>query len=92
MQDGLIFMNKEWQYEAGVTPLVLVWKDEATSGQTPIKASTTVTLRLGKANALVTEDGVTLGTLPAPTVQQHKLTQGTLLRFRATGATVDDKG
>jgi len=34
-QDGLLFMMKEWRYEEGVSPAVLVWKDAGTSRWQP---------------------------------------------------------
>ena len=30
-QDGLLFANKQWRYEEGVSPAVLVWKDASIS-------------------------------------------------------------
>jgi len=30
-QDGLVFYNRESHYEVGATPLILLWKDQATS-------------------------------------------------------------
>ncbi|KAG8053727.1 hypothetical protein GUJ93_ZPchr0001g33115 [Zizania palustris] len=90
MKDGLLFYNKHVHYQAGITPLALVWKDEACSqyiidtdskGQVPSEQH--VVLELQEDGKLATSDDppVVFGSLDNEFIQKTNLRPGNLLRF-----------
>ncbi|XP_057439258.1 uncharacterized protein LOC130731086 [Lotus japonicus] len=90
VKDGLLFYNKHAHYQAGITPLVLVWKDENCSqyvmdtdskGQVPNQQQ--VVLELQEDGKLTTSDDppVVFGCLDGSFTQQSELLSGCLLRF-----------
>lgn len=90
VKDGLLFYNKHAHYQAGITPLALVWKDENCSqyvmdtdskGQVPNQQQ--VVLELQEDGRLTTSDDppVVFGCLDASFIQQSELHSGCLLRF-----------
>ncbi|RDX87701.1 Snurportin-1, partial [Mucuna pruriens] len=90
VKDGLLFYNKHAHYQAGITPLALVWKDENCSqyvidtdskGQVPNQQQ--VVLELQEDGKLTTSDDppVVFGCLDGSFIQQSELQSGCLLRF-----------
>lgn len=90
VKDGLLFYNKHAHYQAGITPLALVWKDENCSqyvmdtdskGQVPNQQQ--VVLELQEDGKLTTCDDPPLvfGCLDGSFMQQSDLHSGYLLRF-----------
>ncbi|KAK9113458.1 hypothetical protein Syun_020255 [Stephania yunnanensis] len=90
IKDGLLFYNKHAHYQAGLTPLALVWKDESCSqyvldtdskGQVP--AQQQVVLELQEDGKLSTSDDppVIFGCLDQELRQKSGLQSGSLLRF-----------
>ncbi|KAG5019601.1 hypothetical protein JHK87_015456 [Glycine soja] len=90
VKDGLLFYNKHSHYQAGITPLALVWKDENCSqyvldtdskGQVPNQQQ--VVLELQEDGKLTTSDDppVVFGCLDGSFIQQSGLHSGCLLRF-----------
>lgn len=90
MKDGLLFYNKHAHYQAGNTPLVLVWKDEHCSqyvldtdnkGEVPDLQQ--VVLELLDDGRLATSDDppVIFGCLEKGFIEQTGLQTGNLLRF-----------
>ncbi|KAK7302238.1 hypothetical protein RJT34_13123 [Clitoria ternatea] len=90
VKDGLLFYNKHAHYQAGITPLALVWKDENCSqyvmdtdskGQVPNQQQ--VVLVLLEDGKLTTSDDppVVFGNLDGSFIQQSGLHSGCLLRF-----------
>ncbi|XP_058787730.1 uncharacterized protein LOC131662065 [Vicia villosa] len=90
VKDGLLFYNKHAHYQAGNTPLALVWKDENCSqyvmdtdsqGQVPNQQQ--VVLELQEDGKLTTCDDphVVFGCLDGSFIQQSDLHSGYLLRF-----------
>ncbi|XP_074317195.1 uncharacterized protein LOC141653358 [Silene latifolia] len=90
VKDGLLFYNKHALYQAGNTPLTLVWKDEKCSqyvidtdnkGQVPNKQQ--VVLELQNDGKLTTSDDphVVFGSVDQDFVQKLGLHPGNLLRF-----------
>ncbi|KAL6890581.1 hypothetical protein ACP4OV_008836 [Aristida adscensionis] len=90
VKDGLLFYNKHAHYQAGITPLTLVWKDEACSqyvidtdskGQIPTQQH--VVLELQEDGKLITSDDppVVFGSLDHEFIQKANLRPGNLLRF-----------
>jgi snurportin-1 len=89
VKDGLMFCNKHAHYEAGNTPLALVWKDETCSqyvidtdskGCIPLQQQ--VVLELQDDGSLTTSDDppVVFGLLNAEFIQKTGLRSGDLLR------------
>lgn len=96
-RDGLLFVSKQWRYDEGVTPAVLVWKDQATSSfmrnlaPTPEgPARVPVTLCLHDDLTLRTREDVVVGTVPMDFALQRKMKPGDLLRFTITDACETD--
>ncbi|EAY72165.1 hypothetical protein OsI_00014 [Oryza sativa Indica Group] len=90
VKDGLLFYNKHAHYLAGITPLALVWKDEACSqyvidtdskGQVPSEQH--IVLDLQEDGKLTTSDDppVVFGSLDNEFIQKSNLRPGNLLRF-----------
>ncbi|KAK9748313.1 hypothetical protein RND81_02G049700 [Saponaria officinalis] len=90
VKDGLLFYNKHALYQAGNTPLALVWKDEKCSqyvidtdnkGKVPDKQQ--VVLELQNDGKLITSDDppVEFGCVDQDFVQKSGLHPGDLLRF-----------
>ncbi|KAG5035736.1 hypothetical protein JHK87_010646 [Glycine soja] len=90
VKDGLLFYNKHAHYQAGITPLALVWKDENCSqyvldtdskGQVPNQQQ--VVLELQDDGKLTTSDDppMVFGCLDGSFIQQSGLHSGCLLRF-----------
>ncbi|KAJ6374499.1 hypothetical protein OIU78_030081 [Salix suchowensis] len=90
VKDGLLFYNKHAHYQAGNTPLALVWKDQNCSqyvidtdskGQVPTQQQ--VVLELQDDGKLVTSDDppVVFGGLDSDFIQKSGLCTGNLLRF-----------
>lgn len=90
IKDGLLFYNKHAHYQAGNTPLTLVWKDENCSqyvidtdskGQIPHQQQ--VVLELQDDGKLSTSDDppVVFGSLDEEFIQKSGLHSGNLLRF-----------
>uniref|UniRef100_A0ACD5X106 Uncharacterized protein n=1 Tax=Avena sativa TaxID=4498 RepID=A0ACD5X106_AVESA len=90
VKDGLLFYNKHAHYESGITPLTLVWKDEACSqyvldtdseGQVPTEQH--VVLELQEDGKLITSDDppIVFGGLSSDFIQKSNLRPGNLLRF-----------
>ncbi|CAO2826983.1 unnamed protein product [Amaranthus hypochondriacus] len=90
VKDGLLFYNKHAQYQAGNTPLTLVWKDENCSqyvidtdhkGEVPSKQQ--VVLELQNDGKVTTSDDppVVFGCLDQDFQQKSGLCPGNLLRF-----------
>lgn len=90
VKDGLLFYNKHAHYQAGITPLALVWKDENCSqyvidtdskGQIPNQQQ--VVLELQEDGKLITSDDppVIFGCLDGIFMQQSGLQSGCLIRF-----------
>ncbi|KAK7411027.1 hypothetical protein VNO78_02363 [Psophocarpus tetragonolobus] len=90
VRDGLLFYNKHAHYQAGITPLALVWKDENCSqyvmdtdskGQVPNQQQ--MVLELQKDGKLTTSDDppMVFGCLDGSFIQQSELHSGCLLRF-----------
>ncbi|KAK8959974.1 hypothetical protein KSP40_PGU011098 [Platanthera guangdongensis] len=89
-KDGLLFYNRHANYQAGNTPLALVWKDEFCSkyvldtdgeGQVPIQQQ--VVLELQGTGKLTTHDDppIVFGYLEREFFQKTGLQVGNLLRF-----------
>ncbi|KAM3346922.1 hypothetical protein ACQJBY_021108 [Aegilops geniculata] len=89
-KDGLLFYNKHAHYQAGITPLTLVWKDKTCSqylldtdseGQVPTEQH--VVLELQEDGKLVTSDDppIAFGSLDNEFIQNSNLRPGNLLRF-----------
>ncbi|KAK9090127.1 hypothetical protein Sjap_023304 [Stephania japonica] len=90
MKDGLLFYNKHAHYQAGLTPLALVWKDEScsqyvldTDGKGQVPAQQQVVLELQEDGKLSTSDDppVIFGCLDQELRQKSGLQSGSLLRF-----------
>ncbi|XP_014489900.1 snurportin-1 isoform X1 [Vigna radiata var. radiata] len=90
VKDGLLFYNKHAHYQAGITPLALVWKDENCSqyvmdtdskGQVPNQQQ--VVLELQEDGKLTTSDDppIVFGCLDGSFIQQSGLHSGCLVRF-----------
>ncbi|PNT69962.1 hypothetical protein BRADI_2g03710v3 [Brachypodium distachyon] len=90
VKDGLLFYNKHAHYQTGITPLTLVWKDEACSqyvldtdseGQVPTEQH--VVLELQEDGKLITSDDppIIFGTLNSEFIQKSNLRPGNLVRF-----------
>ncbi|KAK7353898.1 hypothetical protein VNO80_19351 [Phaseolus coccineus] len=90
VKDGLLFYNKHAHYQAGITPLALVWKDENCSqyvmdtdskGQVPNQQQ--VVLELQEDGQLTTSDDppVVFGCLDGSFIQQSGLHSGCFIRF-----------
>ncbi|XP_052187804.1 uncharacterized protein LOC127798338 isoform X2 [Diospyros lotus] len=90
IKDGLLFYNKHAHYQAGNTPLALVWKDEKCSqyvidtdskGQIPSQQQ--VVLELQDNGKLITSDDppVVFGCLDMEFIQKSGLQPENLLRF-----------
>lgn len=90
VKDGLLFYNRHANYQAGNTPLALVWKDEFCSkyvldtdgeGQIPIQQQ--VVLELQGSGKLTTHDDppIVFGCLEGEFLQKLGLQIGNLLRF-----------
>ncbi|PAN31686.1 hypothetical protein GQ55_5G442200 [Panicum hallii var. hallii] len=90
VKDGLLFYNKHAHYQAGITPLTLVWKDETCSqyvidtdskGEVPNEQH--LVLELQEDGKLVTSDDppVVFGSLDKEFIQKSNLLAGNLLRF-----------
>ncbi|XP_051149597.1 uncharacterized protein LOC127264189 [Andrographis paniculata] len=90
VKDGLMFYNMHAHYQAGNTPLVLVWKDELcsqyvldTDGKGEIPDQQQVVLELLDDGRLATSDDppVIFGSLGMAFIEQTGLQTGNLLRF-----------
>lgn len=90
VKDGLLFYNKHAHYQAGITPLALVWKDEAcsqyvidTDSKGDIPNEQHLVLELQGDGKLVTSDDppVVFGSLGNEFIQKSNLRPGNLLRF-----------
>jgi len=90
VKDGLLFYNKHAHYQAGITPLTLVWKDETcsqyvidTDSKGEIPNEQQLVLELQKDGKLVTSDDppVVFGSLDKEFIQKSNLLGGNLLRF-----------
>ncbi|KAJ3683284.1 hypothetical protein LUZ60_013511 [Juncus effusus] len=90
VKDGLLFSNKHAHYQAGNTPLALVWKDNMCSqylldtdnnGQIPTHQQ--VVLELQNDGKLTTSDDphVVLGCLNKDFIDQSGLRAGNLIKF-----------
>ncbi|XP_057251115.1 uncharacterized protein LOC104893480 isoform X3 [Beta vulgaris subsp. vulgaris] len=90
VKDGLLFYNKQANYQAGNTPLTLVWKDDKCSqyvidtdkkGEIPSKQQ--VVLELQDDGKVATSDDppVVIACLDQDFVQKAELSPGDLLRF-----------
>ncbi|EMS59538.1 hypothetical protein TRIUR3_16757 [Triticum urartu] len=90
VKDGLLFYNRHAHYQAGITPLTLVWKDNTCSqylldtdseGQVPTEQH--VVLELQEDGKLVTSDDppIAFGSLDNEFIQKSNLRPGNLLRF-----------
>ncbi|KAJ8436864.1 hypothetical protein Cgig2_026188 [Carnegiea gigantea] len=90
VKDGLLFYNKHAHYQAGNTPLTLVWKDDKCSqyvidtdskGEIPSKQQ--VVLELQGDGKLTTSDDppIVFGCLDQDFIQKTGLQPGNLLRF-----------
>ncbi|XP_078170278.1 snurportin-1 protein [Carex rostrata] len=89
VKDGLLFYNKHAHYQAGNTPLALVWKDNVcsqyvldTDNQGKIPSQQQVVLELQNDGSLTTSDDppVALGCLSRDMIAQSGLRVGNLVR------------
>lgn len=90
VKDGLLFYNKHAHYQAGNTPLALVWKDENcsqyvidTDGKGQVPSQQQVALELQDDGKLITSDDppIILGSMNGDFIQKSKLHPGDLVRF-----------
>ncbi|XP_010037423.2 snurportin-1 [Eucalyptus grandis] len=90
IKDGLLFYNKQAHYQAGNTPLALVWKDEKcsqyvidTDSNGNVPRLQQVVLELQDDFKLITSDDppVVFGSLDNDIVQKSGLRSGYLLKF-----------
>ncbi|GAB2221355.1 hypothetical protein Droror1_Dr00012530 [Drosera rotundifolia] len=90
IKDGLLFYNKHAHYEAGNTPLTLVWKDEKcsqyvidTDSKGDVPTQQQVNLELQSDGKLTTSDDppVPFGCLESDFIAKSGLQSGNLLRF-----------
>ncbi|XP_066362991.1 uncharacterized protein [Miscanthus floridulus] len=90
VKDGLLFYNKHAHYQAGITPLALVWKDETcsqyvidTDKKGEIPSEQHLVLELLEDGRVVTSDDppVAFGSLDSAFIQKSNLRPGNLLRF-----------
>ncbi|WVZ73234.1 hypothetical protein U9M48_021566 [Paspalum notatum var. saurae] len=90
VKDGLMFYNKHAHYQAGITPLALVWKDDAcsqyvidTDSKGDIPSEQHLVLELQEDGKLITSDDppVVFGSLKSEFIQKSNLRPGNLLRF-----------
>lgn len=85
-RDGLLFYDKEGYYELGLTPLVCLWKDHATTRY--FRQIDSCVLEIDEQNRLVTLDGMVVperlvgDDASAVTAEErNKLSPGDLARF-----------
>ncbi|GAB2269694.1 hypothetical protein Dimus_004616 [Dionaea muscipula] len=90
VKDGLLFYNKHAHYQAGNTPLALVWKDENcsqyvidTDGKGEVPTRQQVVLELQSDGKLNTSDDppVVFGCLAPDFIEKSGLCSSNLLRF-----------
>jgi len=92
IQDGLLFIHKETHYELGVTPLVLLWKDQQCSrffletedGNT-VSNQQVATLSCHKDRTVRCLEGQVLGTLPEAFVAMQAFEDGDLVKMGLQG-------
>lgn len=94
VKDCLLFLNQESHYQAGVSPLALLWKDPHCSAYFIESRSAgdeqVASLVLGSAGELNTSDDppMKLGTLSSEELQRHNLRLGDSVRCAITGLIV----
>lgn len=90
VKDGLLFYNKHAHYQAGITPLALVWKDENCSqyvmdtdnnGQVPNQQQVVLELQEDGKLATCDDPPMAFGCLDGSFILQSDLHSGYLLRF-----------
>lgn len=95
-REGLVFVHKQGLYELGVNPLVMRWKDAATSkyfvdttGSGARSKHQAVVLRADKDGTFRTMDNAVLGKFGAKFAQEKRLSPGALVRVLITGLKYD---